>query len=68
MHDVVRLPSGARAKWKITATYNNTVVPPKVPGELAIEVVLADDAAKDIEVAAFKARNDVDFIVTQLGT
>lgn len=49
-----------RWKWVVRCTYNNTVEPPKKPGELAIETLHTDDASKDIEVRAAKARGDVD--------
>lgn len=53
-------------KWKVRLTYNDTVKPPKIPGELAIEVLLADDVAKDIEVAASKNRTDINIEITEL--
>ncbi|MFY3742109.1 MAG: hypothetical protein HMLIMOIP_002573 [Candidatus Nitrosomirales archaeon] len=52
--------------WRITATYNDTVKWPKVPGEIAIETVHKDDVSKDIELEAFKSRTDVDIEVTKL--
>lgn len=48
-----------RWKWIVRCTYNDTVEPPKKPGDLAIETVHLDDASKDIEVAAAKSRGDV---------
>lgn len=53
-------------KWKITAIYNDTVKLPKVPGDLAIEVVHRSDSGKDMEIQAMNSRTDINFIVTEL--
>lgn len=54
-------------KWTVLCTYNDTVKPPKRPGDLAIETVHADDASKDVEVAAAKSRGDVNVEVFPYG-
>ncbi len=67
-YPVLRIPgSGLQAKWRIRAYYNDTVKSPKQEDELAIEVLLADDAAKDFEVEVCKSRKDVYFDVEQVG-
>jgi hypothetical protein len=45
--------------WKCRFYYNDTVKPPKVPGELAVETVHANDSSKDIEVRAGESRKDI---------
>lgn len=52
-------------KWLISLYYNDTVRPPKVPGELAIQVKLTNDASKDMEVSAAKSRTDIGEIVVR---
>jgi hypothetical protein len=52
----------SRWEWKVRGYYNDSVEPPKKPGELALEVVLMDDHSKDMEVRAFKSRKDIGHI------
>jgi hypothetical protein len=52
--------------WMITATYNDTVKYPKVPGEIAIQTIHKGDVSKDIELESFNKRTDVDIVVTEL--
>ena len=60
--------SDPKWKWCLRFTYNDTVKLPKVPGGLAIEVVVTDDAARDFELEASKNRTDVNVEVTPLST
>jgi len=53
-------------KWMITATYNDTVKWPKVPGNVAIETVHSDDVSKAMELEAFSKRTDVNIVITEL--
>ena len=55
-------------KWCIRLTYNDTVKPPKVPGSLAIAIVVTDDAARDFELESSKRRTDVNVEVSPLST
>ncbi len=52
-------------KWLVQCYYNDTVKPPKVPGELATEVACLDDNTKDFEVSVAESRDDVTVIVIQ---
>lgn len=54
------------AKWQVTCYYNNTVKLPKIPGNIAIQTIHADDVSKDMEVAAANCRNDVTVDIVQL--
>jgi hypothetical protein len=45
-------------KWRVTCYYGSDAKAPKVPGEMAIQTVHADDASRDVEVAAAKSRAD----------
>lgn len=46
-------------RWRVTLYYKYDVKPPKEPGGLAIQVVLVDDVAKDLEVKVAEGRNDI---------
>lgn len=46
-------------KWVVRLYYKDDVKPPKIPGELAMEIVLVDDVAKDVEVEISEMRGDV---------
>lgn len=54
-------------KWVVAAYYNDTVKPPKKPGELAMKTVHKDYVGKDIEVDIFNKRDDIgDVIVSKM--
>jgi hypothetical protein len=39
--------------------YGPDAEPPKQPGELALEVGVANEAARDLEVSVFEGRRDI---------
>lgn len=53
-------------KWLVTAYYNDTVKPPKYPGELAIQVGCADDTGKDLELRILEKRKDIGKITVEI--
>lgn len=55
-----------KAKWKLRATYNNTVKPPKMPGMLAFEVLLANDSALATEEEICNKRGDLEYTVIKV--
>lgn len=67
--DAVRLRSGKARDpkwiWMCRFYYNDTVKPPKRPGDLAIETVHASDSSKDIEVTVGERRRDIGKITIQ---
>lgn len=46
-------------RWRVRGYYADNVKPPKRPGDLALEVGLAGDSAKDLEVKIFEGREDI---------
>lgn len=59
-------PTEPKWKWQVTLRYNETVKPPRRPGEIAIQTVHGTDASKDMEVRAAEHRTDVDIEVWKL--
>lgn len=53
--------SWSKHKWDflIAGYYNDTVKPPKKPGNLALEVGVNSEAARDLEVKIFEEREDI---------
>lgn len=49
----------SRWDWQVTCYYNNTVKPPKKPGDLAIQTVHVGTSSKDMEVQAARSRPDI---------
>ena len=52
----------SRWSWQVTCYYNDTVKPPRTPGDLAIQTVHADEASRDMEVEAVRSRPDIGVI------
>lgn len=52
-------------KWRVTGYYNDSVKPPKKPGELALQVVHGTDVGKDLEVKVFEEREDIGSVVVE---
>lgn len=46
-------------KWRVRCYYNDTVEPPRTPGELAIETKHRTDSSKDLEVTVGRQRPDI---------
>lgn len=45
--------------WLVTGYYAATVKPPKQPGELAVQVRCEGESTRDMELAAFRGREDI---------
>lgn len=50
-------------QYKIQGFYSDNVKSPKIPGQFAIEVLTADSFARDMEITAFKSRDDIGKII-----
>lgn len=46
-------------KYLVRGYYADDVRPPKVPGELAIEIGCGDELARDMELRVFEVRPDI---------
>lgn len=49
-----------RWRYLVRGYYAADVAPPKVPGDLALEVGCANESARDLELAVFRRRPDID--------
>ena len=54
-------------QWEVTCYYNDKVMFPKVPGDIAIQTVHSDKVSKDLEVSISEARTDVNVVVRYIG-
>jgi hypothetical protein len=54
-----------RWRYRITFTYSDDVIPPRVPGEVAIQTVHADRQGADMEIEAAVGRTDLGRILLE---